>query len=109
MLNCKDVIEKIWWAIPPVVIVFVFFPLVIIVIEGGCSFDKCVFWLQYLFFSPIGRIYVIFTFGFGGAGYYLVRKKKLSLRIVIPILLGIVGFVIGLFMALILAGSEGAY
>jgi len=105
----KDLIEKIWWVIPPVVVVFVYYPLFITIAEGRYSLGKCIFWLQYLFLSSIGRIYVIFTFGFMGIGYYLTRGKSLSLRVAVPIILAIIGHFVGLFMALILAGPEGAY
>ncbi len=109
MAKAKDVIEKVWWVVPPVVIILVFYPLFITITDGRYSPGKCIFWLRYLFLSNIGRIYSIFTFGFMGIGYYVTKGRSLSLRLVVPIILGITGFFIGVFMALILAGSEGAY
>ena len=109
MTKIKDQIEKIWWVIPPVVVVFVYYPLFITIAEGRYSLGKCIFWLQYLFLSSIGRIYVIFTLGFMGIGYCLTRKKSLPLRVAVPIILAVIGHFVGLFMALIIAGLEGAY
>lgn len=109
MTKTEDMIEKVWWMIPPVIIVFVFYPIFITITDGRYSLGKCVFWLQYLFLSPIGRIYVVFTFGFMGIGYYVTREKSLSLRVAVPTILSVIGFFIGVFMALIIAGSEGAY
>ena len=109
MTKTKYLIEKIWWVIPPLFVVFVFYPLFITIIDGKYSLGRCVLWLQYLFLSSIGRIYVISTFGFMGIGYYMVRGESLSLRVAVPIMLSIIGFFVGLFMALLIAGSEGAY
>jgi hypothetical protein len=44
-----------------------------------------------------------------GIGYYITRGKSLSLRVAVPMILSVVGFFVGIFMALIIAGSEGAY
>jgi hypothetical protein len=109
MTKTKDMIEKVWWAIPPVIIVFVFYPIFITIADGRYSLGKCVFWLQYLFLSPIGRIYVVCTFGFMGIGYYVTRGKTLALRVAVPMILSVIGFFAGIFMALIIVGSEGAY
>jgi len=45
-------------------------------------------------------IFSIFIVGFMGIGYFLVRKKSIILRIIIPAILGIVGFYTGGIVAL---------
>ena len=87
MTKTKDLIEKIWWAIPPVVVVFGVLHFITMEYDGSFSLDKYVFWLQILLLTSYGRITTIFMFVFMGIGYYLTSDKQLVLRIVVPIIL----------------------
>jgi hypothetical protein len=57
-----------------------------------------------------GGIFIIFFLGFMGIGYYSVRKKvSLALRIIVPSILGIIGFYAGFFALFIIGGLTGAF
>ncbi len=113
MLNCKGVIEKIWWAIPPVVVVLglpLYWTLEEItkynqpVNSFASVYTKNLLWIEALFNPPIDRVVIILTFGSIGIGCYLIRRKSLLLRIIVPIISGVIGFYIGCIVLLVLIG-----
>ena len=118
MTNIRDLIEKIWWVIPPIIIVFgIALIITIVEIIGFPQPAHLFFWyfgknLCSLFLwiftdsSPATAIVIMFFLGFMGYGYYLVRKQpSLLRRIIIPLILGIIGF----FAGTILIAMMGAY
>jgi hypothetical protein len=112
MLNCKGVIEKIWWVIPPVVIVLGI-PLVY-TFKEMMEFSQPMnlfIWCygKNLFvhirnFTVLSGIVAISTFGFMRLGYYLSRKKEASLRILSPIIIALLGYFISQVIALLIIG-----
>ncbi|RLA77337.1 MAG: hypothetical protein DRG33_07115 [Deltaproteobacteria bacterium] len=111
MLNCKNMIEKIWWAIPPVVVLFVFMPLQIYFnlrkyhlapFSMGTVINEWVFHISQWFADPLGMIFVVLIIGFMGIGYYIAIRKSLLLRIVVPTMLGIMGFYVGYVILLLM-------
>ena len=113
MTEIKNLIEKIWWVIPPIIVIFG--------IPLYDALDKAIRYhpVNYIDFLMVpeifiswgflgGGILIIFTFGFMGIGYYLVRKKmSLALRIIAPSILGIIGFDAGHFALLFIGGLLG--
>lgn len=104
MIKIKDLIEKIWWMIPPVVVVFVFMPLEAYFevrrhyLGHFNGWDVVNYWISTFLYCTselFAMILIVFTFGFMSFGYYLIRRKSLALRISIPILLAILGFYTG--------------
>ena len=104
MIKIKDLIEKIWWMIPPVFVVFVFMPLEAYFEVRRHSLspfngrDVVNYWISTFLYCTselFAMILIVFTFGFMSFGYYLIRRKSLALRISIPILLAILGFYTG--------------
>ena len=118
MTNIRDLIEKIWWVIPPIIVVFGI-TLVFTIVEmiGFPQPAHLFFWcfgknLYSLFLwiftdsSPATAIVIMFFLGFMGIGYYLVKKQpSLLRRIIIPLILGIIGF----FAGTILIAMMGAH
>ena len=114
MLNCKGVIEKIWWVIPPVVIVFGI-PLVY-TFKGMMEFSHPMdlfIWCYgknihiYIYneiFSFFGRFIIIFTFASMGIGYYLSRKESVLLRIISPIIAALLGYFVSHIVVLLVMG-----
>ena len=100
MLNCKGAIEKIWWAIPPVVVTL-FIPLRMAVWEMThfnrpvssfvSLYAKNILISSFHFLSFWGVIVTISTIVFMGVGYYLSRKRYVVVRIVVPIITAIIG------------------
>ena len=102
MLNCKGVIEKIWWAIPPVV--------VILFITMRRTFWEMTYFnrplhsfislyekntlalLHFHFFDFWGAIVALSTIVFMGIGHYLSRKKSVAMRIAAPTITAIIGY-----------------
>ena len=109
MTKTKYLIEKIWWVIPPVVVVFGVLHFLTMEYDGSFSLDKYVFWLQFLLLTSYGRITTISMFVFMGIGYYMVRGESLALRIVVPTILATIGFFVGMYMAGLILGLDGAY
>jgi len=112
MVNAKEIIEKIWWVIPPIVIVFGM-PLVYTFKEmvefsqPMALFIWCYsknFSVYIRNFTVLGGIVAILTFGFMGIGYYLSRKKEASLRILIPIITALLGYFVSHIIALLIIG-----
>jgi len=112
MANAKEIIERIWWIIPPLVIVFGI-PLVYTFKEMMefsqpmnlfiWCYGKNLF--EYIrIFTVLGGIVAILTFGFMGIGYYLSRKKGASLRILIPIIIALLGYFVSHVIALLIIG-----
>jgi len=98
------VVEKIWWVIPPVVVVFGFMPLEAYFevrrhylghFNGWDVFNYWISMFLYCTSELFAMILIVSTFGFMSFGYYLIRGKSLALRISIPILLAILGFYTG--------------
>ena len=116
MTNIRDLIEKIWWVIPLIIIVFGIPFLFTIAEMVSCSQPISLFFWSYsknlefipgtiteLF--PLSAIIIIFFLGFMGTGYYLVRKQpSLLRRIIIVSVLGIIGLNVGMFAVLIIGG-----
>jgi cbb3-type cytochrome oxidase subunit 1 len=111
MTKIRDLIEKIWWVIPPIIMVFGI-PLYD-ALDNTIRYSHSVNYIDFLMVPEIfiswgflgGGILIIFTFGFMGIGYYFVRKKiSLALRIIVPSILGIIGFYAGHFALLIIGG-----
>jgi hypothetical protein len=108
MTNIRALIEKIWWVIPPIIIVFGIPFLFTIAEMVSCSQPISLFFWSYsknlefipgtiTEFFPLSAIIIIFFLGFMGIGYYLVRKQpSLLRRIIIVSVLGIIGFFAGL-------------
>jgi len=112
MVNAKELIEEIWWAIPPVVVVFGI-PLVYTfkeMIEFSQPINLFIWcYGKNLFvhirnFTVLGGIVAILTFGFMGIGYCLSRKKGTSLRIFSPIILALLGYFVSHVIALLIIG-----
>ncbi|MHC1600377.1 MAG: hypothetical protein ACXQS5_06135 [Candidatus Methanospirareceae archaeon] len=103
MANAKEIIEKIWWVIPPVVVVFMFLPVFRWLDVGRCSFGEWIGIFQFLLGEITGIIVAISMAMFMGIGYYLIKRKSLLLRLIIPTLLAIIGFYIGFVIVFILA------
>ena len=112
MAKYKEIIEKIWWVIPPVVVVFGI-PLVYTfkeMIEFSQPMNLFIWcYGKNLFvclrnFTVLGGIVAILTFGFMGIGYYLSRKKGTSLRIFSPIIIALLGYFISHVIALLIIG-----
>jgi hypothetical protein len=109
MVNAKEIIEKIWWVIPPVVVVFglpLYWTLeeMIKYTQPVNSYTKNLLWIEALFYPPIDRVVIMLTFGSIGIGCYLIRRKSLPLRIIVPIISGVIGFYIGCIVLLVLTG-----
>ncbi|MCK4732774.1 MAG: hypothetical protein KAT65_09995 [Methanophagales archaeon] len=113
MTKTKDVIEKIWWVIPPIIVVFGI-PLFLTIKEMiefsqplglfiWC-YGKNLFLHMIKKFITLYGIVAIFTFGFMGVGYYLSRKRTVSLRILIPLITAFLGYFISHIIALIIIG-----
>lgn len=107
MINAKEIIEKIWWVIPPVVVFFLTVPFTYIFLEMSefdFGFDSFVrLYIKNLsIFSymvsddPTGNGALVFTIVFIALGSYLTRKKVLLIRLTVPILLGTIGFFVGI-------------
>jgi hypothetical protein len=114
MTKIRDLIEKIWWVIPPIIVVFgmpLYFALdSMIRYSYPVNYSDLLMVLgTFISFGFLGGgILIIFTFGFMGYGCYLVRKRtSLSLRIIVPSILGIIGFYVGMFALLIIGGLFG--
>jgi hypothetical protein len=103
MAESKKIIEKIWWVIPPVVVVL-FIPLRKAVWEmihfnrPVSSFislyAKNILMPSFHFLTFWGVILTLSTIVFMGMGYYLSRNKSVAMRIFVPILTAIIGYYI---------------
>jgi hypothetical protein len=107
MAKDKRLIEKVWWVIPPVFVFFVTVPFVFIFLEmSKFNFGLDSFVRLYVknlsIFSymvsddPTGNGALVFTIGFMALGYYLSRKKTLLMCLALPIVLGTIGFFVGI-------------
>ena len=107
MVNAKEIIEKIWWAIPPAVVFFLTVPFTYIFLEMSefdFGFDSFVrLYIKNLsIFSymvsddPTGNGALVFTIVFIAIGSYLTRKKVLLMRLTVTIVLGTIGFFVGI-------------
>ncbi len=112
MQSGKEILEKIWWVIPLIVNVFIYMPILFIVINSiwTCFPNQDTF-LSSLFSDYIrvisclfGNVFCIISttsmIGITSFVCYLNRKKPLSSRIFVPIVIGIVGFSLGFFILL---------
>lgn len=108
MVNAKELIEEIWWAIPPVVIVFGI-PLFHTYREISTFglpvnsfvdiYIKCTYlYLLKGFFSFATAFIMISTSISIGIGYCLTIKRSLSLRIIVPIITGFFGYLVSLLL-----------
>ena len=104
MVKGKSLLEKIWWVIPPVVVVFGIplhhtFREMIRSSQPINSFvsiymKNMLYSLIYYFFDFWGVIVTLSTIAFMGIGYYLSRRKSLLIRLLIPIFAAIMGYYI---------------
>jgi hypothetical protein len=114
MTKIRNLIEKIWWVIPPI-IVFFGIPLYYTInemIKFSLPPKLFIIWygkhLAYILeaFTLFSGFVLIFFLGFMGIGYYLVRKKSsLLLRITVLTILGMIGWIVGMFALLIIGGG----
>ncbi|MDY6966312.1 MAG: hypothetical protein SVM80_10165 [Halobacteriota archaeon] len=105
MAEIKSLIEKIWWVIPPIVVVLGI-PLVHIfygTITSGYpygSLDKYAYVYAYIIgyvvFSLQGKLIAILLITCMGIGYHLSKEKSLLVRIITPIITAILGYFISL-------------
>lgn len=109
LTKAKSLIERIWWAIPPVVVFFLAVPFTYIFIEMsefGFGFDlftrlyiKNLSIFSYMVSDdPTGNGALVFTIVFIALGSHLTRKKVLLIRLTVPILLGTIGFFVGILI-----------
>ena len=108
MVNVKEIIEKIWWAIPPAVIVFgiplfhTYREISTFGLPVGSFVDiyiKCTYmYLLKGFFSFATAFIMISTSVFIGIGYCLTIKRSLSLRITVTIITGFFGYLVSLLL-----------
>jgi hypothetical protein len=110
MAESKKIIEKIWWAIPPVVVVLgipLFHIFYGTVVSGYpyASADRYtyiyMYIIGYIIFSLHGKVILILTSISMYIGYYISRKKSLSLRIITPIITAVLGYFISLTLLII--------
>ena len=108
MVNANEILEKIWWVIPPVVVVFGI-PLFHTYREISTFglpissfvdiYIKCTYlYLVKGFFSFATGFIIISTFVSICVGYYITMKRSLSLRLTIPIITGFFGYLISLLL-----------
>jgi len=108
MINAKEIIEKIWWVIPPVVVVLGI-PLFHTCREISTFglpvssfvdiYIKCTYlYLVKGFFSFATGFIIISTSASIGIGYYITMKRSLSLRITIPMITGFFGYLVSLLL-----------
>ncbi|HUV02665.1 MAG TPA: hypothetical protein VMW67_04370 [Desulfobacteria bacterium] len=102
MAKAKSLFEKVWWVIPPVVVVLVL-PLRM-VFWDMVHYDRPLssfvgryekYFLDFLFyhfFDFWGVIIALLTIAFMGIGYYLSRRKSIAIRTVVPIIAAIIGY-----------------
>ncbi|MDY6965976.1 MAG: hypothetical protein SVM80_08420 [Halobacteriota archaeon] len=112
MPESKSLMEKIWWVIPPI-LANLFVALIITVLEinerikhnytvsissfPGIYVRELLSPFLYTLFSfPEGLIIVSTMIVFIGLGYYLSRKRSITVRIVVTTVMGIVRFWMGL-------------
>jgi len=109
LTKAKSLIERIWWAIPPVVVFFLAVPFTYIFIEmSEFGFGSDLFIRLYIknlsIFSymvsddPTGNGALVFTIVFIALGSHLTRKKVLLMRLTVPIVLGTIGFFVGILI-----------
>lgn len=100
----KHLIEKIWWAIPPVFLVCVYWPLLMLILDGKYSLSG---WFSDLKSITIGdsTLYGTFMFGFMMLGYILTINRSLKVRVIVPSILGIIGLWVGFLIALVISES----
>jgi hypothetical protein len=104
----KSLIERAWWIIPPVFIVFIYWPLVRHLGSFEyLSFESYVRQLEYFIFDEPAPIFYwsYFIFGFMAVGYYLTKNRSLVLKIIVPSILAILGSIIGGFVAITFSPS----
>lgn len=112
MAESKKIIEKIWWVIPPVVVVFGI-PLFHTCREISTFglpissfvdiYIKCTYlYLVKGFFSFATGFIIISTFVAICVGYYITMKRSLSLRITIPMITGFFGYLISLLLVAVI-------
>ena len=102
MVNSKEIIAKIWWVIPPMVVVLFItirrtfwemthfnHPLHLFI----SLYEKNTLALSHFhFFDFWGAIVTLSTIAFMGIGYYLSRKKSVAMRIAAPTIAAIIGY-----------------
>ncbi len=113
----KSLIDRFWWVIPPVFIIFVYIPfgLMSLSILLGYSFDeyppftfeRYILGLKKLYIpnyiGDVKEYLIIFSFIFGPMvfGMLSTKRESLKLRITIPITLAILGtLIVTLFFAM---------
>jgi len=102
MVNAKEIIEKIWWAIPPVVVVL--FITLRRTFWEIMHFNRPLYsfvslyekntlaLLNFHFFDFWGAIVTLSTIVYMGIGYYLSRKRSVAMRIAAPTIAAIIGY-----------------
>ena len=102
MTNIKNLIEKIWWIIPPIIVVLG--TLLYFTVEEALYFSlplsfnlfiKNILNASYYYLgfkSYWGLVITLLTFTSMMMGYFLSRKRHLIVRIGVPIITAIIGF-----------------
>ncbi|RLG27747.1 hypothetical protein DRO03_11430 [Methanosarcinales archaeon] len=103
MAESTDLIEKIWWVVPPVVVLFGM-PLFHIfhgTMVSGYPYASLnqynyiyKYIIGYIIFSIPGKIIVLVMSISMCIGYYISRKKSLLLRMITPIITAVLGYFI---------------
>ena len=102
MVNAKEIIEKIWWVIPPAVVVLfitirrTFWEMMHFnrpLHSFASLYEKnTLALLHFHFFDFWGAIVTLSTIAFMSIGYYLSRKKSVAMRIAVPTITAIMGY-----------------
>ncbi|KAF5417468.1 MAG: hypothetical protein C5S49_03340 [Candidatus Methanogaster sp.] len=108
MVNAKEIIEKMWWVIPPMAVLFgiPLFHTYREILTFGLPISsfvdiyiKCAYlYLVKGFFSFATWFIIISTSVSICIGYYITMKRSLSLRITIPTITGFFGYLTSLLL-----------
>jgi hypothetical protein len=118
MTKIRDLIEKIWWVIPPIILVFgvplyytfnemitCFIPMSLSSFIWYYSKNFPIVMGSFFSFRIYGIIAAIIFLSFIGCGYYAVRKHpSLLWRIIIVSGLAFIGFHAGFFSLMFIIG-----
>jgi hypothetical protein len=107
MAKAKSLLEKIWWVIPPVVVVFgiPLFHIFYGTVTSGYPYSPLdwsayvyiySYIIGYIIFSTPGKLILILLSICMCFGYYISRRKSLLVRIFTPIIASIAGYFISL-------------
>ncbi len=111
-MGWRDFIEKLWWIIPPVFVIFVFYPWMD---YNGWGYLKLTDWAKRYYLSvviegltyPFQSFYTSIQFIFMSLGYYVVIKLRPPkvLKIIIPLIFWLVGFFVMIWYGMSISSS----